>query len=237
MCNGCLTLAREQFPNDSISELICDQSGNWAVKGIIDSEYNLFPMSLDTKVLSKIFEDQLTPRFYEVCRENGWTLYEAEYQNQYPDFTIDLNNDTNTRIAIDVKSTYRKNETRLNGMTLGAYSRTSYFVNRDSTKNIRFPYSTYCSHLVLGIMYDRVDIEQNAFQINSLEDLDEIESPVQNMTFFIQPKWAIASRRAGSGNTTNIGCITDLDDVVNGNGPFETEREFDTYWMSYHDRN
>jgi hypothetical protein len=234
MCNECLTLIREHFPNNSLSELICDRNSNWAVKGIIDVDYNVFPMSLDTKVLSKIFEDQLTPRFQEVCQENGWTLYEAAFQNQYPDFTIDLNDEDNTRIAIDVKSTYRINDNRLNGMTLGAYSGTSYFVNRDSTKNIRFPYSTYCSHLVLGIIYDRVEIEQNAFQINALEDIDEMVSPVQNMAFFIQPKWAIASRRSGSGNTTNIGCTTVLDEVINGNGPFDSEHEFDEFWMAYH---
>ena len=53
--------------------------------------------------------------------------------------------------------------------------------------------------------------------------------------FFVQPKWKIASDRAGSGNTRNIGGVVEIDDLVAGKGPFSElgEDVFDDYWMNY----
>ena len=230
----CLTLICKHLTNEKIVNSLCENgTRNWAVRGILDANLKLFPLSLDTKVLSKLFEDQLTPLLEEICNDNGWNLHEAEYQNQYPDFTIDLNDKNNTRIALDVKSTYRNTSRSLNGMTLGAYSKTSYFVNRDSTKNILFPYSTYSSHLALGIVYDRINVDTETITMRSLDDVHRMTSPVQNMQFFIRPKWAIALKRPGSGNTKNIGGIKNLDDILRGKSVFKNEDEFDEYWMSY----
>ena len=48
-------------------------------------------------------------------------------------------------------------------------------------------------------------------------------------------KWKIASDRAGSGNTRNIGGIVEIDNLVAGKGPFSDlgEDVFDDYWMNY----
>ena len=44
----------------------------------------------------------------------------------------------------------------------------------------------------------------------------------------------MASDKAGSGNTANIGSIYGLiDDFRNGNGPFQSEEEFLEYWRLY----
>lgn len=54
-------------------------------------------------------------------------------------------------------------------------------------------------------------------------------------TIFVQYKWRIANDIPGSGNTRNIGGITNIQDLLNGNGPFSTlgEDVFDDYWMGY----
>lgn len=48
-------------------------------------------------------------------------------------------------------------------------------------------------------------------------------------------KWQLASDRQGSGNTANIGSITAIDDILQGNGIFAKLGEdwFDEYWMNY----
>jgi hypothetical protein len=48
-------------------------------------------------------------------------------------------------------------------------------------------------------------------------------------------KWQLASDRQGSGNTANIGSITFIEDILNGNGIFAKLGEdwFDEYWMNY----
>jgi hypothetical protein len=65
--------------------------------------------------------------------------------------------------------------------------------------------------------------------------LQSITSVVKNFNFFIVEKWKIASDKGGSGNTANIGSITNINDIVNGNGMFAIlgEHWFDDYWMNY----
>ncbi len=58
---------------------------------------------------------------------------------------------------------------------------------------------------------------------------------IKDFVFFAQPKYRIASARPGSGNTKNIGSVTRIDQMLQGNGPFAQLGEdiFDDYWMYY----
>ena len=52
---------------------------------------------------------------------------------------------------------------------------------------------------------------------------------------FVQEKWRIAIDRPGSGNTKNIGSVSSIEDLINGNGTFAGlgENVFDDYWINY----
>jgi hypothetical protein len=87
--------------------------------------------------------------------------------------------------------------------------------------------------LVIGIIYSRIEEnEQIPIQMEDLGDVYQIEPPINNLQFFIQPKWAIASTSVGSGTTGHIGSTKVIADLVNGNGSFETEEEFDAFWLN-----
>jgi len=150
-------LFKERFENSfsDFLSLISTGDGEWTVKGFIDLYKNIYTISLDTKVVSKIVELMIFPKIVEFAQDNNYTVVLSEYQNHYPDVTF-IDNDTGEKIALDIKSTYRINGKRVNGMTLGAF--TGYFRNRTSTKNIRFPYNDYEKHYVLGIIYSRTDM-------------------------------------------------------------------------------
>lgn len=63
-----------------------------------------------------------------------------------------------------------------------------------------------------------------------------LQSFVQRIfQFFVCEKWQLASDRQGSGNTANIGSITAIDDILQGNGIFAKlgENWFDEYWINY----
>lgn len=151
-------------------------------------------------------------------------------QNFYPDVTF--KDKEGNLFAVDFKSSYRKNDTHINGMTLGAF--TGYFRDRESHKNVTYPYGKYKAHIVLGIIYS-TNKEIDERKIYTLEQLDDIVSVVSNITFFVQEKWKIATDKPGSGNTKNIGSINKIEDLVNGNGPFSKfgEKVFDDYWTCY----
>lgn len=67
-----------------------------------------------------------------------------------------------------------------------------------------------------------------------MEDLKNIVLPFTDVRVFMQEKWRISSDKVGSGNTTNIGSIRGtLQNFINGDGVFDTEKEFRAYWQGY----
>ncbi len=220
---------REYLPK--FKSALANDIGDWVVKGFIDTYQNIYTISADTKVISKLIELMLFPVITDFARRNSYTLHLAEHQNHYPDISFVAPNGIKT--AFDLKSTYRTSATRVNGFTLGAY--TGYFRDREKKKNTTFPYGEYSNHYVLGIIYSRNSADIDEREIFKLKDLQNIRSVAQDFTFLLQEKWRIASDKTGSGNTKNIGSIKQIDDLVKGNGSFASEGEqvFDHYWMNY----
>ena len=208
-----------------------DDNGAWTVKGFIDTHRDIYTISTDTKVVSKIVELYIFPKICKFAHDNGLRLELTKEQNFYPDMTF-IDRDGNL-FAVDIKSSYRKNSSSINGMTLGAF--TGYFRERTSTKNVTHPYGNYKAHVVLGIIYSLADGGDDEFKVYRLENLDDIKSVIKNFSFFVQEKWRIAIDRAGSGNTKNIGSVSDISALIGGKGPFAElgEEIFDDYWMHY----
>lgn len=151
----------------------------------------------------------------------------SEQQNFYPD--ISFVDDDGHRFALDLKSTYRIDGNRVNGMILGTF--TGYFRERNSTKNITFPYGSYSGHFVLGVIYSKTDKAIDERRRYTLDELERITSVIKDFQFFAQEKYRIASDCPGSGNTKNIGSVTEIDKLVSGSGPFGSLGEdiFDDY--------
>jgi len=208
----------------------------WTVKGFIDVFRNIYTISADTKIVSKILEIHLFPRLLEFADQNNYRIVLAEQQNYYPDLSFVQADDENIKFAVDLKTTYRlpDNPEFCNGFTLGSHG--EYFINRKSNKNIQFPYNEYLGHFCLGIIYSRLGSEKSdETKTYKLEELKSITSVINDFQFFVREKWEIASDYQGSSNTANIGSITKIGDILEGNGVFKKlgEKWFDDYWMNY----
>jgi hypothetical protein len=222
-----------------VTELECYVStddGQWTVKGFIDIFKNIYTISSDTKIVSKILEIHLFPKILMFAQANNYKVVLAEHQNYYPDISFVKASDESIRFAVDFKTTYRnpKKPHLCNGFTLGSHG--EYFENRTSTKNIQFPYSSYLGHFCLGIIYDRaVGANIDETKAHGIEELHSIASVASNFHFFVTEKWKIASDKGGSGNTANIGSINNISDIISGQGMFSKlgEHWFDEYWMNY----
>jgi hypothetical protein len=232
---------KEQFLNklksfaNTLTNYVSTNEGNWSIKGFIDVDEQIYTISSDTKIISKILEIQLFPKFKEFAKENGYKIVLAEKQNWYPDLSFVKIDDESIKFAVDIKTTYKLDEYDgfCNGFTLGSHG--EYFRNRKSNKNIQFPYSEYTAHICLGILYTRAisaDIDET--EILQLSNLKNITSVISNLVFFAEEKWKISSDRGGSGNTANIGSIDYIEDLLNGNGVFKDlgEQIFDEYWIN-----
>ena len=204
------------------------------VIGILSGDDRLYSLGTDTKVLSTVFELMVRPLLFELARDNGLVFVEPPQQNYYPDFTLMRDELDNQKIAVDVKTTYRRftaGGTWRASFTLGSYTS---FMHRN-TKNILFPYDQYAKHYIIGFIYTRAEIGEP--KVFALEERERAERPYHHVEWFVQEKHRIASERAGSGNTTNIGSIvaSSSAEFAEGKGPFAEagEEVFLDYWRHY----
>ena len=221
---------------DTLGEAVSTNDGQWTVKGFIDVYRSIYTISADTKIISKILEIHLFPKLLSFAEKLGFGIVLADHQNYYPDISFVKTDDQGLKFAVDIKTTYRQEDYPdfCNGFTLGSHG--EYFVNRNSAKNIQFPYNEYAGHFCMGIIYSRhAERTIDETKTYRIEDLLSIASVIRDVRFFVQEKWRIASDKQGSGNTANIGSINRIDDIISGNGMFSGlgEKWFDDYWMNF----
>ena len=239
---------------EKLRNYVATETGEWSVKGFIDVYKNIYTISSDTKIVSKILEIHIFPQIIQFAEEIGYNIILAEQQNYYPDLTFVNKKDETIKFAVDLKTTYRK-KNGIASFTLGSHG--AYFKERDKQKNIQFPYNQYLGHFCLGIIYTRADDDVSETEIYRVEELQEeyetaikkvgerevtiikhlksITSVIKDFDFFAAEKWKIASDKQGSGNTANIGCTLNFNDLKNENGIFSQlgEEWFDEYWMNF----
>ncbi|MCA0235771.1 MAG: EcoRV family type II restriction endonuclease [Bacteroidetes bacterium] len=240
---------------DKLVSYVSTEGGEWSVKGFIDVYKNIYTISSDTKIVSKILEIHIFPQILQFAKEAGYKIVLAEKQNWYPDLTFIHEANSSVKFALDIKTTFRRNHNTA-GFTLGSHG--GYFKERDKNKNIQFPYNEYLGHFCLGVIYTRAEgddlSDTDIYQVQELQEeyetpqkkvgsrevttvknLTSITSVIKNFDFFVAEKWKIASDAQGSGNTANIGSVTDIEALKNESGVFSNlgEEWFDEYWMNY----
>ena len=212
------------------------KNDEWTIRGFIDIFKNIYTISSDTKIVSKVLELHLFPHFLSFADCIHYDLELAQYQNWYPDLTFIKKDDKSIKFAVDLKTTYRDEafDGFCNGFTLGSHG--EYFINRSSSKNIQYPYNEYGGHFCLGIIYARSGINKlDEARTYTVDEIGTIPAVIHDFTFFAEEKWKIASDKGGSGNTANIGSIQKIDDILSGNGVFAKagEEYFDDYWANF----
>lgn len=206
----------------------------WCVRGFIDVHKNIYAIIYDTKIISKVIEMQVITKLIQSDRFKKFKIEMARYQNYYPDVTFIYKENERVKFALDIKTTYRLNNNPdfCNGFTLGTYE--GYFSNRQSRKNIMYPYDDYCGHFCLCVIYTRLK-QINQRRIFRLSEISIINPVISDLRFFVREKWEIARDSPGSGNTKSIGSIVKIEDLKNGNGVFKNvgEDTFNNYWKIY----
>ena len=129
---------------DELRKALSTDTGEWVIKGFIDTYRNIYTISDDTKVISKIIELMMFPVIAQFSVDHNFKMYLSEEQNHYPNVSFETPD--GEIIALDFKSAHRTGDNTVNGMTLGAF--TGYFRNRDSKKNITFPHTLVLRHIM-----------------------------------------------------------------------------------------
>ena len=82
-------------------------AGQWTVKGFIDVFKNVYTISSDTKIISKILEIHLFPKILAFAGQHGFAVVLAEHQNYSPDISFVCKDNESLKFAVDFKTTYR----------------------------------------------------------------------------------------------------------------------------------
>lgn len=211
---------------------------NWEISALVSKNKNLYTLGSDSKIIGRIFEIITTPILNEIAKDLGYKIETPKKQTLYPDFILLKNTNDNNKIAIDIKSTYRK--LKSNGelsnsklkFALGSYA--SYI--RNNTKNIAYPYNTFNKHYVIGFVYTRNELAQES-NIIPFNNLNSITPPYKDVEFFIQEKYKISGETPGSGNTENMGSFSanTINQFKDGIGPFSVLGKdiYEHYWKNF----
>jgi len=204
---------------------------NWEVYGFLSRDDKIYALGSDTKVLSTVFELLCAPLIRDIASKYGYQVEES-LQTIYPDFTLLKSRDDKNKIAIDIKTTYRRGVDKSFVYTLGSY--TSFL--RNNTKNILYPYDQYKHHWVIGFLYSRKDNAKQSSVI-PFDERNKVISSYGEVEFFIQEKYKIVGERPGSGDTTNIGSFPakSIKELAEGKGPFAKvgKETCDEYWRNF----
>src|SRR5271155_4826750 len=117
-------LAHLQAHSAAFAKAVATNEGDWIIKGFIDIYRQIYTVSVDTKIVSKVLELLLFPMFVHFAKNHSLAIELCPHQNFYPDLTF-IDKQSALKFAVDIKSTYRIDDKRVNGMTLGAF--TGYF--------------------------------------------------------------------------------------------------------------
>lgn len=200
--------------------------------GIIDTSNKIHTLGTDSKIIGRIFEMFAQPVLETIADRHGLVLTTPDSQTVYPDFIMMKDERSTDKIAIDIKTTYIDSNQSTIKFSLGSFG--SYM--RNNTKNIKYKYTDYSKHYVIGFVYKRNGQAQES-QVYDYEDRDKIQFPFYDVKYFIQEKYKIAGDKPGSGNTENIGSFStkSFSDLQEGKGPFNSlgADAFDIYWKYY----
>ena len=79
-----MTLEQDNFQKsllrhtEDFRKILSTPSGDWTVKGFIDVAKNIYTISVDTKVVSKIIELMMFPILQKFAKENGFEMHFAQ---------------------------------------------------------------------------------------------------------------------------------------------------------------
>ncbi|WP_332058472.1 type II restriction endonuclease, partial [Streptococcus canis] len=214
---------------ETITKYLPKDENEWELVGFVNKKKEIYTFGSDSKIIGRLFEVIAFEALNNSAIELGYTLHESDQQTVYPDFYFVKPN--GRKIAVDIKTTYRRSEKAKFGFTGGSF--TSFM--RNGTKNIVGNYSDYDGHYILGVVYTR-ETNPTTGKV-AFENLDSIIPAYKNIEIFVQEKYRICGDKKGSGNTDNIGTITSasIKPFVYGAGPFSIlgKDTFHDYWVNH----
>ena len=73
---------------NQLNDYVATEDGQWTIKGFLDVFHNIYTISADTKIVSKILEIHIFPKILEFAQKHGYKVVLTKHQNYYPDVSF-----------------------------------------------------------------------------------------------------------------------------------------------------
>lgn len=180
---------------------------------------HFLPLPKEPAALANILEVSLVDFLLEEAEKLPGVTAQRGTERGYPDLEISGKPFGRRHHAIDVKIARRGKSRRTTQSRITLYTGNTYF----RYPSLRWPgtfraFDGYASHLDLIGIYT----------------LDEsIPGRIQDLELLVQEPWRIASKQRSSTTREYIGAVQRLDHLREGQGEFETEKDFYNYWRRF----
>ena len=85
---------------------VSTDNGQWTIKGFLDVFQNIYTISADTKIVSKILEIHIFPKILEFAQKHGYKVVLTKHQNYYPDVSFVSVENEEIKFAVDFKTIF-----------------------------------------------------------------------------------------------------------------------------------
>lgn len=196
------------------------QDYRWNVRGIILDDGKVVPLPKEPAVVAKVIEVSVTEHFKrKAYAVPGLDLLDDLSGRGYPDVLLAGRAVDNRRVALDVKVARRKPRAKgaptvtQSRITLGPFD--SYFRRPDEPiPGVGVTYGDMAWHLDLIVLYDWA------------------EGEVGNIEVLVVETWRVGSMRRSSTTRNYIGAVTQIKDLRNERGEFDTAEDFYAFWRA-----
>lgn len=188
----------------------------WNFVGILDTAKRLheIPKNLNFQAL---FERLVMERLQVLTKKYKIKIIDPDSIRAYPDTILEGGVLGDKIIAVDIKTGRRKGNRT--SFTLGSYA--GYFRNPDKKcAGCVRKYNDFFEHWAICFIYDWNP------------DNDTL-GMISNLKIVVQEKWKLASKSTGTGTTTAIGSVNNIEDIISEKSIFKDKKEFEDYWRNF----
>ncbi|AGC48128.1 endonuclease/exonuclease/phosphatase [Myxococcus stipitatus DSM 14675] len=131
------------------AEAVQRQGVRFKVQGLLGEQERVYTLGTAPRELSALFELYCQPLIVDIADRLGLRIADAP-RTVYPSFTLMKNEADRAKVAIDIKTTFRRPELTF---PLGPYTAFS----RNGAQDTRYPLDQYAEHWVIVFVYRRDD--------------------------------------------------------------------------------
>lgn len=179
---------------------------------------HLLPLPTEPAALANLLEIELREHLVAAAEREPGVAIRLGTQRSYPDIEITGPAFGDRYHAADIKCARRAESGKSLQSSIALYTGNTYFLwPQLKFSGILRPYNDYASHLAIVVVYD--------FHSDRLER-------ISNLQIVAHESWRIASKQRASATREYIGSIRSISQLVEGDGEFETQESFETYWRA-----